>query len=236
MNAGIETRPPRGALLVIAVGLIACVAAALLATDEPIGASDLEWEAKSALPSSKPAPVPGGGGTMRIENAGLRGTAPNFSGYKLFRVAATLTIPAGTPIGHGKVDCVTQTSRQTIVARTPKKRASYPRPSEELVDQPVPSRVTVEFNAHGTDLASVELNDAFHRFGTEPGIKVDWAPYRETRQEWEWGLPAGQPQKPLELAFASIWRTTATPAAQIACTLTTGAGSAGVRTSGSLPG
>jgi hypothetical protein len=38
-----ESRPPRGALIVIAIGLLACVAAALLTTDKGSGeAANLE--------------------------------------------------------------------------------------------------------------------------------------------------------------------------------------------------
>ena len=229
-----ETRPPRGALALIAIGLLACVAAALLSTDKPIGAAALAWETHSSIPDSKPAAIPGGG-AMRIGDAGIRATSPNISGYKLYRVAAVLAISRGAAVGHGRVRCGMRVPSRVIVTRTPSERAAYPRPSEELIDQPVPPSSVVEFSAQGTDLATVEMHDAFGRFTAEPGIKVDWAPYRPARQEWDWGLPAGRPAKPLTLAFASIWRTTANPAAQIGCTVTTGAGSATAATAGALP-
>jgi hypothetical protein len=218
---------------VIAVGLIACLVAALLSTDEPIGAAALAWETQGSIPVSKPAAIPGGG-TMRIGNGEIRATAPNVSGYALYRVAAVLAISRGAAVGHGRVQCSMRVPSRAIVTRTPSERAAYPRPSEELIDQPVPPSSVVEFSAHGTDLATVEMHDAFRRFTTEPGIKVDWAPYRPARQEWEWGLPTGRPAKPLTLAFTSIWRTTSTPAAHIACTVTTGAGTATAATAGSL--
>ena len=123
---------------------------------------------------------------------------------------------------------------RAIVTRTPSERASYPRPSEELIDQPVPPSSVVEFSAQGTNLAVVKMHDAFRRFTTEPGIKVDWAPYRPARQEWEWGLPPGRPANPLTLAFTSIWRTTSTPAARISSAVTTGSGTATTETAGSL--
>ncbi len=67
MEAGKETRPPRGALIVIAVGLIACVAAALLRTDGSSGAAaPLAWGEPKAIPDSAAVAVPGGG-TMRID-------------------------------------------------------------------------------------------------------------------------------------------------------------------------
>ncbi|HEY2334239.1 MAG TPA: hypothetical protein VGH58_04425 [Solirubrobacterales bacterium] len=234
-----QTRPPRGALIVIAIGLLATVAAALLSTsDKSAGAASLEWEVEQGLPSSKPASVPGGGGTMQLVDAGLRGTGQNVSGYQLYRSAATLSISKRAPIGGGRVDCkVLVPPRHTIVAHTPNNRGSYPRPSEEedLIKQEVPEQVVVEFTAHGTDAAIVELGDAFNEFVDERGVTVSWAPFRIGRQGWQWGLPPGRPARQLDLGFASIWRTTGTPTAQISCTLTTSAGASTVKTGGSLP-
>src|SRR3954453_16098685 len=82
-------RPPRGALIVVAVGLIATVAAAALANENLSGdAAQLEWVQLREVPDSKPAAVPGGGGGMRLTDAGLRATGVNVSGYLLFRSAA----------------------------------------------------------------------------------------------------------------------------------------------------
>lgn len=234
-----EIRPPRGALVVIAVGLIATIAAALLSTDSTsAGAAELEWELKQPIADSRPVEVPGGGAEMRLVEAGFRGTGTNVSGYQLYRVAAVLAIDKGAPVGSGRVTCTIEVPQRTIVAHTPNNRGSYPRPSEEedLTKQEVPEKVVVEFNAHGTDAAIVELGDAFGQFVGERGVTVSWTPFRIGQQGWQWGLPAGRPGKPLELGFASIWRTTATPAAQITCRLTTSAGSASVATGGTLAG
>jgi hypothetical protein len=233
---GRDTRPPLGALLVIAVGLLATLGAALLSTDKPLGAVEVAWAEKTPLPNSKPAAV-AGGGEVRLTDAGIRATEANISEYRLYRVAAVLTIDPGAAVGQGQVRCVERVPRRTIVAHTLRQRASYPQPSEEndLVKQDVPERIQVEFNSHSTDLAVVELGDAFESFVDQRGVTASWADFRVGRQEWIWGLPDGRPAKPLRLGFASVWRTTATPAARIACTLTTGAGSATVRTAGSLP-
>ncbi|HSS05486.1 MAG TPA: hypothetical protein VLK89_09940 [Solirubrobacterales bacterium] len=237
MSAGTDTRPPRGAIVVIAIGLLATLAAALLSTDASTGsAAELFWEAKTPLPDSKTAPIPGGG-AMRISEAGIRTTETNISGYRLFRVTGKLTIDAGSAIGHGRLRCATRVPGNAIVAHTPGSRASYPRSSsgENLIKQDVPEVVLVEFNSHGTDLAVLGLSDAFDTFTDQPGVVVSWSPYRKGVQEWQWGLPAGRPAKPLELGFASFWRSTGTPAARISCTAETGAGKATVRTAGTLP-
>jgi hypothetical protein len=224
---------------VIAVGLIATVAAALLSTDSSsAGAVELEWELHKPLADSKAARVPGGGGEMQLVDAGLRATGTNVSGYQLYRVAAVLAIDKGAPVGSGRVTCTIKVPQRTIVAHTPNNRGSYPRPSEEedLIKQEVPEKVVVEFNAHGTDAAIMGLGDAFGEFVGERGVTVSWAPFTIGQQGWQWGLPPGRPSQPLELGFASIWRTTAKPTAKISCILKTSSGSASVTTGGSLPG
>jgi hypothetical protein len=230
-----QIRPPRGALVVIAIGLLATVAAALLSTDKPIGAATLEWVEEAKLPSSKPVAIPGGG-KMRLSEAEIRSTEPNISDYTLFRVSAVLTIDAGSAVGQGRLRCSVRVPSRTIVAQTSKSRASYPRSSEDLFEQDTPETSLVEFSSHSTDLASVEVSDVFgRRYTEERGIVVEWGPYRIGQQVWQLGLPNGRPKQALELPFVSIWRTTVTPKARMACTIETAAGSATVRTAGSLP-
>jgi len=214
---------------VIAVGLLACVAAALLTTDKSSGsAAQLEWVQKGPLADSKAVAVPGGGGRMRLTEAGIRATGTNVSGYELYRATAVLRIDAGSRIGGARIHCSVRGPGGAEVAQTPGSRASYPRSSEELIKQGVPENVLVEFTSHGTNLAVVEFGDAFESFANERGIKLEWPAYKVGRERWEWFLPPGPPSEPLELGFGSIWKTTAVPAAQIACTLTTSAGSATV--------
>jgi hypothetical protein len=236
MSEDSRSRPPRGALAVIAIGLLATIAAPLLTTDAPIGAATLEWVEKAPMPDSKPVAIPGGG-TMRLTEAGIRTTEPNAGQYTLFRVVWVLQIDAGAAIGHGRLRCSADVPRRTIVAKTPKSRASYPRSSEDLSEQETPQTSLVEFSSHSTDLASVEMSDVFgSRYTEDRGIVVEWAPYRIGHQAWQLGLPSGRPRQALELPFASIWRTTVTPAARVSCTIATGAGSATVQTAGRLPG
>jgi hypothetical protein len=228
-------RPPRGAIAVLAVGLLACVVAALLATDKGEGtAAQLEWVQASPLPDSKAAAVPGGGGRMRLTEAGLRATGTNVSGYELYRVAAVLRIDAGSPVGSARIHCSARGREGAEVAQTPGSRASYPRSSEELIKQGVPDNVLAEFTSHGAELALVEFGDVFDAFADERGIKLEWPAYKAGLEQWEWFLPPGPPSEPLELGFASVWRATGVPSAQIACTLATSAGSATVRTAAAL--
>lgn len=231
-----QSRPPRGALAVIAIGLLATVLAAVLSTDEPIGSATLEWVEKTPMPDSGVAPIPGGG-RMQLTEAGIRATEANISDYTLYRVSAVLTIGAGSAVGQGRLRCAVRVPHGAEAAKTPKSRAAYPRSSEDLVKQDVSETSLVEFSSHSAELASVEVADVLgRRYTDERGVVVEWAPYRPNRQIWQLGLPAGRPKTPLRLPFLSIWRAQAPPAARIACTVDTAAGSATVRTAGSLPG
>lgn len=231
-----QSRPPRGALIVIAVGLFATLAAALLSTDKPLGAATLEWVEEAPMPDPKPVEIPGGG-RMTLSEGQIRSTEPNAGEYTLFRSSALLTIDAGSAIGHGRLTCAISVPKRTIVAKTHHSRASYPRSSEDLAEQEVHDTSLIEFSSHSAELASVEIGDVISsRYTREPGIVVEWAPYRIGRQAWRLGFPSGQPKEALSLPFVSIWRTTITPAARISCTIETAAGSATVATAGSLPG
>jgi hypothetical protein len=231
-----EDRVPRGALIVVAVGLVACLVAAVATTAATGGsAAQLEWLQKTPLPDPRAVPVPGGGGTMRLLDAGIRDTGTNVSGYSLYRTAATLTISAGSSVGGARIRCATKVPKGTEVAQTPHLRATYPRSSEELAEQESFETMLAEFSSHGDSLAVLEFQDLFpHGFATEKGIKVEWPSYRIGEERVDWFLPPGKPSQTLELPFANVWRTTAVPAAKIACTLTTSAGSATVRTQGGL--
>lgn len=230
-----KIRPPRGALIVIAVGLLATALAALLANENLAGSvTTLEWVEKAPLPDSKKVAIPGGG-EMQLTEAGIRGTERNIGEYSLFRTSALLTISHGAAVGHARLRCSIQVPKRTIVAKTPKSRASYPRSSEELSEQSPLENSLVEFSSHSTDLALVEMSDVLGKgYTREKGIVVEWAPFQIGQQVWKYGLPAGRPKEDLALPFASIWRTTSKPAARIACTVENSAGTATASTAGKL--
>jgi hypothetical protein len=236
-GAGNGDKIPRGAIAVVAVGLLATLAAALLANENLSGeAAGLEWVQTKKLPDSQPVEVPGGNGeTMQLTQAAIHATGVNVSGYSLFSSGAVLRIDAGSPIGSARIQCTMRAPNDTEVGQTTGSRASYPRSSEELTEQDVPeSGVQVEFSSHGAGFAEVELEGLPSQFATEKGIKVEWPTYRLGVEHWRWYLPPGPPGTELVLPFITVWRTTKIPSAEIACTLITSAGDASVRTSGAL--
>jgi hypothetical protein len=233
-----DSRPPRGALIVVAVGLLACAAAALLTTDKASGeAAQLEWVQRVPIADSKPAAVPGGGGTVQLTGGAIRTTGINVSGYSLFRVSSLLRIDAGAPVGSGRILCsVKATGGAEIAQSSGGLRATYPRSSAGLYNQEVPEVILLDFSSHGTELAVLELDGMTSRFTTEKGVKLKWPKYKVGTEHLEYFLPAGKPKQDLELPFETVWRATGIPAAKVACTLTTGAGKTTVRTAAALKG
>lgn len=219
----------------VAVGLVATLAAWLLSTDESGGAwVEVEWAARSALPDSRPARIPGGG-SMRLEDAGLRVTEANVNGERIFRLAAVLRIDAGSAVGQARVGC-TMRGGGAELARTGDNRGAFPRSTSEesLTKQEVPDRVGLKFHISGGEYASLELGDAFDAYTDLRGVVGAWEQHQTESMEWQWGLPEGRPDKALTLGFASFWKTTGAPSVSVACTVENAIGSAAVRTTGSL--
>jgi len=223
-----DTRPPRGALIVIAVGLLACVAAALLATDKGSGESaSLAWIKREPVSDSKPVDVPGGRGSMQLIDSSIVATGTNVSGYSLFRVGTTLRVDAGSPVGDAQILCRTKAGPRTEIARSAEGlRALYPRSSESgIYSQGVPERLVMDFSARGGENVIVEAEDLRIRgFTTEKGVKLEWTEYEEGAEGLKYFIAGGKPTRDLDLPFFTIWKTTGVPSATVSCTLTTSAG------------
>jgi hypothetical protein len=227
-----DDKPPRGALIVVAIGLIACVVAALATVGKGEGESaHLEWVQLGTAQDSKTTPVPGGKGTMQLVDTNMRATGANVSGYSLFNAGATLKVSAGAPIGGARIVCSVKAGKGTEIAQSAGGlRGTYPRSSEEgIYNQEVPETVLMDFSSHSSELATLEVLDRPQRFTTEQGVKLEWPEYEVGTEHLKYFI-SGKPKKDLELPFFTIWRTTKVPAAGFSCTLETSAGRSTVTT------
>jgi hypothetical protein len=233
-----DSRMPRGVLAVVAVGLIATLAAALLTAGKSEGeAAHLEFVQIGKIPDSRPVDVPGGG-TMQLTEGRIQETGTNFGGYSLFRVATTLTISRGAPTSGGQILCRTSVKPQITIARSSNDlRALYPRSSEEGIwGQEVPEALLLKFSSHNSGLAVIEVGDLNQpRFTTIQGVKLEWPEFKEGLERLEYSLPDSPPPREVRLPFYTVWKTQYRPAAKVSCTLETSAGKATARTAGGLP-
>lgn len=233
-----ENRIPRGALIVVAVGLVACLAAAVLATDKTSGASaKLEWVQEAPIPPSQAVKVPGSDREMRLEEGQIAASGMNVAGYSLFRVFSTLRIDAGAPVGEGTILCATKGGPRSEISRsTGGLRALYPRSAEDgIFSQPAPETLSIEFAARGGSAVLVDSEDLrIRRFTSERGVKLEWPEYTIGTERLKYFIAGGTPERDLVLPFYSVWKGRAIPSAKIECTLETSAGKASVNTEGSL--
>jgi hypothetical protein len=236
-----KDRIPRGAVIIVAIGLIATLAAAVLSGGGGGGeAAHLEFVQKAKIPDSKPVAVPGSKtAKMQLVGGTIKATGTNVAGYELFRVLSIVNIDAGGRIG-GELLCSMHAPRTgTLIAQSSGGlRMLYPRSSEEGVSgQEVPESVEAKFASHGHEFAYLEevTEDVPEKFTTIEGVKVGWPKYEEGTEHVLYHLPHGKAKATVELPFYTVWKTTKAPAAQIACTLETKLGKATVETEGSLP-
>ncbi|HEY6144976.1 MAG TPA: hypothetical protein VIV13_01775 [Solirubrobacterales bacterium] len=235
-SAAPDRRPPRGALIVVAIGLVACVVAALASTGKGEGeAANLEWVQSKDGPDSKVVEVPGGKGEMGLSETRIRSTGTNVSGYSLYIASSKLTVSAGSPIGGGRVLCGVKAPRGTEVAQSSGGlRGTYPRSSEDgIYNQEVPETVLMDFSSKSSELAVLEFPDRPQRFTTERGVKVEWPTYEVGEERIKYFI-VGKPKQDLELPFFTIWRSQDVPSAKIACTLETSAGEATASTEAAM--
>jgi hypothetical protein len=132
------------------------------------------------------------------------------------------------------VNCTVVAAKNSILGRTPGKRASYPLPSNDLSTQAVPDQSIVRFNAKGTDIVGVPVSDAFTDYTNVKDAKVDWATYKPGRQTWNWLLRPAKRTEPVTLSFATMWRTTSIPGATISCDAQAGKKRLSASTTGKL--
>lgn len=229
-------RPPRGAVVIVVIGLVACLVAALATTGKGSGeAAHLEFVKTAEVPDSKAVPVPGGSQKMRLVDGMIRATGTNVSGRNLFQIAAVLEIEAEAPIAGSEILCsISAPSGAEIGQTSGGLRALYPRSSEGgIFKQEVPETVLIDFSSHGSELAVLELEGLPPNFTNEKGVKLEWPEFEERTERLEYSI-APKPKNDLRLPFNAIWRSTAVPAASVACALSTEAGKAMVETRGAL--
>lgn len=226
---------PRGALAVIAFGLVLTVVCAYLTNVDLASGERLDWEQSADIPASEPVAL-GQSGELKIVDAGLVSTRPNASKYSVYRVAGALEVSTDDPERRVNAECTVSVPKGVIFARTRSRRAAFPNPSTDLAAQPVPEIANIAFNAKGSDLVGLEINDAFDDYISSGDVVADWGKFKEGEQTFEWTLRGGNRTEPVRLSFAVMWRTVSTPAAaRIECEAkTVGGDTARVLTGGVL--
>ncbi|MCO5315526.1 MAG: hypothetical protein M9938_05135 [Solirubrobacterales bacterium] len=212
-----EDRIPRPVLAIVLVGLLLSVAALALSRSDG-RATGLKWGAVEQIDSPEPVKL-GSEGSLGITSATLSATAPNLDGGLIFQVAAAVSVDSGGTVPTTvRCDVSSSNGGETMIARTTKLRAAWPRPSEELKEQEVPDLAVAKFKTRKFDQVGMPIRDYFRRY-TDSGVptSVEWSSYHERSQNWVWSLPKGTGVGTATLHYAVIFKTYERPAGEIAC-------------------
>lgn len=206
---------PRGVLVVVAIGLLFSLAAFALNRGDWEASADLEWMTVEEIPTPPPARFEGGG-SIELARTTLSAIPETERGELLFRVSGVLLVSRkGGPF---TARCDVSAPPPAGIARTPKKRAAWPRPSDDLRLQEVPELIVIDFSDDGAELLGLPIRDSFRRYtDSEVPMTVEWDGFAESRQNWVWTFPRGTGTGPATLGFAVVFKTFRRPSAKIVC-------------------
>jgi hypothetical protein len=213
-----QDRMPKGAIITVIVGLIATLGVLAIDLRGGSGSDSIGWTTTEIV-DVPPQREFGKGGTFGLTRTTISALVPTESGDLLFRVAGSVEVDGGRTVGEVKARCdVTTTAPGSMIARTQKRRAAWPRPSIELQDQPVPEELVVQFKRRGAEVIGLPIRDSFRTFTDSAApTEVDWDGFEEQTQNWVWTMPEGTGEGGATLGWAVVFRTTQRPVARIVC-------------------
>jgi hypothetical protein len=215
---------PVGAVAVVIFGLVATLG--VIAVDLRSGggsADSTEWVTVEPVATPKPVKL-GGGGSFGLSRTTIAAIAPIESGELLFRIAGVVELDSARAGGPAIARCdVTSPADGSFIARTPKRRAAWPRPSIELQAQAVPEEIVVKFKRRGAEVLGLPIRDSFRAYTDSAApTDVDWDGFAKQTQNWVWTMSDGTGQGGATMAYAVVFKTTEKPRAEVVCTASSG--------------
>ncbi|MEK6277580.1 MAG: hypothetical protein AABM29_06175 [Actinomycetota bacterium] len=228
IRRALDSPPPRGAAVAVAIGLLISIAAVLLSADPGSVGEDVEWTEKARLEPSEPAEL-GDGGRTQIIDAVLSSTVANEEGSKLFRLEASLNARAGAGGEVEEIRCRLTVPKGVHIGQSEGRRAAFPRPLANAGDDAIKEGTPIEFTTEDAELAGVELRNAFFSYVSKGNPEVVWTGLDEGEHAWTWRF--GSTVRNTRVNFAVVLAAEGGETVRLACTPTAGPHSATVRTS-----
>jgi hypothetical protein len=207
--------PPRGALIVIAVGLLVCVVTAAVARDPGAVGNDVTLSAAAPLRDSPIAPL-GPGGRAQLLNGFVSSTDPNDLGDRLFKVEVSLNADAGGGYRVNRIQCLAEGPPGTHIPHASGRRAAYPTPTDDASIHAIREGASVEFPNGDAELAGVKLRDHFFHYVIGGKPSVEWPGLAERHQAWIWKYH--KPVAKTRINWAIMWTATGGQKVTLRCT------------------
>lgn len=236
IRRALASPPPRGAVAVVAVGLLVTVAAVLLSRNPGQAGADVPYQTQTKFPES-PTVAFGPGGNTQIVDGMISATAPNEVGDRLFTIETSLRAkaPAGAKIDS--VRCQLRLPKGVHMGQSEGRRAAFPRPLANTADDAIKDGVSVDFTNGSEEQAGITLRNAFFKYVVGGDPSVEWPNLNEGQQTWLWRYT--KPVTRTRDNFAAILVAHGGETVPLACTPEAKAGAAAqhatARTSVKLP-
>ncbi len=235
IRRALASPPPRGAAIVVAVGLLVTFAAIALSNDPGGSGEDVSFEAEASFAASPTTALSDGGNTKIVDGV-VSNTADNDVRQRLYRIEASLRARAGAGERIDTVRCQLRYPKGVELGISDGRDAAFPRPLEDTADDAIKEAATVEFDTSDSSKAAVPLRNNFFKYVIGGNPSVSWPSLAEGQNAWLWRY--AKPVQRTRVNFAVLAIARGGQRVPIACTSHasgTAAEGPAVRTSVKLP-
>jgi hypothetical protein len=215
IRRALDSPPPRGAVLVVAVGLLVTLVALVLSRDPGASGEDVFYKAETEFHDSPTVPF-GKGGETKIVGGVISTTPDNDLKQRLYRLEASLRTRAGAGGLVKSVSCELQLPKGVQVAISDSRAAAFPRPLQDTADDAIKEAASVDYETDDATKAAVELRNAFFKYVVGGNPSVSWPSIGENQASWIWRYP--KPVAKTRVNFAGLLIANGGQTVSVACT------------------
>lgn len=228
IRRALASPPPRGAVVVVVVGVLVTIAAVALSRTPGASGTDVHYKTKTPIPDSPTASLGDGGNTQIVDGLISKTVRDETGKTRIFTLEISLRAraPAGAKVDS--VRCQLRLPRGVHIGQSEGRRAAFPRTLANSADDAIKDRVPVDFLIEGTEQAGVPLRNAFFKYVRGGNPSVEWPNLREGQHTWLWKYP--DPVARTRVNFAAIMLAGGGETINLACTPRAGSASATART------
>ena len=201
IRRALTSPPPRGAVIVVAVGLLVTFAAIVLSRDPGGSGEDVSYESEANFADSPTVGLPGDGNAKIVDGV-VSSTADNDVRQRLYRVEASLRARAGAGDRIDSVSCQLRYPKGVELGISDGRDAAFPRPLEDTADDAIKEAATVEFETADSTKAAVALRNAFFKYVIGGNPSVSWPSNAQGQNTWLWRY--GEPVQRTRVNFAVL--------------------------------
>lgn len=221
IRRALASPPPRGAVVVVAVGLLVTVAAIVLSRDPGTVGEDIPYETEVEF-SDSPTVSLGREGNARIVDGVISTTAPNDFDDRLYRIEASLRARAGAGTRIDSVRCQLRLQDGVHIGQSDGRRAAFPRPLSDTADDAIKEGAPVEFETEDAEQAGLQLRNAFFKYVVGGDPSVSWPNLDPGQHVWLWRY--SKPVSSSRVNFAIVLVAEGNRALPLSCTAETSGG------------